>query len=60
MGLTAEFVFRRLDVNENKAITVAEFQRSPGMQDKTKAGEAVNRLDRDGNGTLSWGEFETA
>lgn len=60
MGLTAEFVFRRLDVNEDKAVTVTEFQRSPGMQDKTKVGEAVGRLDKDGNGTLTWEEFETA
>jgi Ca2+-binding EF-hand superfamily protein len=60
MGLTAEFVFKRLDVNVDKAITVIEFQRSPGMQDKTKAGEAVGRLDKDRNGTLSWQEFETA
>jgi len=60
MGLTAEFVFKRLDVNEDKVVTATEFQRSPGMQDKTKTGEAVGRIDKDGNGTLSWEEFETA
>ena len=60
MGLTAEFVFERLNVNEDKAITVIEFQRSPGMQDKTKAGEAVGRLNKDHNGTISWEEFESA
>ena len=60
MGMTAEFVFKRLDVNEDKVVTVAEFQRSPGMQDKAKAGEAVGRIDKDGNAALSWVEFETA
>jgi len=60
MDLTAEFVFKRLDVNEDKVVTATEFQRSPGMQDKAKADEAVGRIDKDGNGTLSWEEFETA
>jgi len=39
MGLTAEFVFNRLDVNEDKLVTVTEFRRSPGMDDEAKAGE---------------------
>jgi len=60
MGLTAEFVFNRLDVNEDKIVTVTEFRRSPGMDDEEKAGEAVSRIDKDGNGTLTWEEFETA
>jgi Ca2+-binding EF-hand superfamily protein len=60
MGLTAEFVFNRLDVNEDKLVTVTEFRRSPGMDDKAKAGEAVGQIDKDGNGTLSWKEFELA
>ena len=42
MGLTAEFVFKRLDVNEDKLITVTEFMRSPGMQDMAKAGEVAD------------------
>ncbi|MCP4260592.1 MAG: hypothetical protein GY774_24150 [Planctomycetes bacterium] len=60
MGLTAEFVFKRLDMNEDKLVTVAEFRRSPGMDDEAKAGEAVGRIDKDGNGTLTWEEFERA
>jgi len=60
MGLTAEFVFKRLDVNEDKLITVTEFMRSPGMQDMAKAREAVGRLDKSGDGKLSWKELETA
>jgi len=59
MGLTAEFVFKRLDVDEDKFITVTEFMRSPGMQDKVKASEAVGRLDKSGDGKLSWEELET-
>jgi len=59
MGLTAEFVFKRLDVDEDKLITVTEFMRSPGMQDKVKAGEAVGRLDKSGDGKLSWEELKT-
>ena len=60
MGLTAEFVFNRLDVDEDKLITVTEFMRSPGMQDKVKAGEAVGRIDTGGDGKLSWEELEVA
>jgi len=60
MGLTAEFVFSRLDVNEDKLVTIAEFRRSPGMGDEAKASEAVGRIDKDGNGTLTWEEFVTA
>lgn len=59
MGLTAEFVFNRLDVDEDKLITVTEFMRSPGMQDTEKAREAVGRLDKSGDGKLSWDELET-
>jgi hypothetical protein len=60
MGLTAEFVFNRLDVDEDKIVTVPEFRKSPGMQDESAAGEAVGRIDKDGNGTLSWQECEAA
>jgi len=60
MGLTAEFVFNRLDVNQDRLVTVTEFRRSPGMDNEAKAGEAMGRIDQDGNGTLTWMEFETA
>jgi hypothetical protein len=60
MGLTAQFVFNRLDVDEDKIVTVQEFTKSPGMQDESAAGEAVGRIDKDGDGTLSWQEFEAA
>jgi len=60
MGLTAEFVFNRLDVNKDKLITVTEFRHSPGMDEQAKAAEAVGRIDQDGNNTLTWQEFETA
>jgi len=59
IGLTAELVFKRLDVDEDKFITVTEFMRSPGMQDNAKASEAVGRLDKSGDGKLSWKELET-
>ncbi len=39
MGLTAEFVFKRLDVDEDKFVTAIEFMRSPGMDDEKKARE---------------------
>ena len=60
MGLTAEFVFKRLDVDEDKLVTVAEFMRSPGMQDLAKAREVVGRLDKSGDEKLSWKELEAA
>ncbi len=60
MGLTAEFVFKRLDVNEDKLITVTEFRRSPGMDDEAKASEVVGRLDKSGDNKLSWEELKTA
>lgn len=60
MGLTAEFVFKRLDVDEDKLVTVTEVMRSPRMQDMAKARETVERLDKSGDGTLSWEELETA
>jgi len=37
IGLTAEVVFERLDVSKDKSITVTEFQRGPGMQEKNKS-----------------------
>jgi len=60
MGLTAESVINRLDVDEDKIVTVQEFRKSPGMQDESAANEAVGRIDKDGDGTLSWQEFEAA
>ena len=60
MGLTAEFVFNRLDVDEDKIVTLQEFSASPGMQGESAADEAVGRIDKDGNGELSWKEFEAA
>jgi Ca2+-binding EF-hand superfamily protein len=60
MGLTAEFVFKRLDVDEDKLVTVTEFMRSPGMQDMAKAREVVGRLDKSGDGQLSWDELDAA
>ena len=60
MGLSAEFVFQRLDVNEDKLVSVAEFRRSPGMDDEAKSREAVDRLDKSGDGKLSWEELRTA
>ena len=60
MGLTAEGIFERLDADQNKAISVAEFARSPGIQDEKEAREAAGRIDTDGDGTLSWPEFAAA
>ncbi len=60
MGLTAEFVFKRLDVDEDKLVTVTEFTRSPGMQELAKAREVVLRLDKNGDEQLSWQELQTA
>lgn len=60
MGLTAEFVFKRLDVDEDKFVTAIEFMRSPGMDDEKKAREVVGRLDKSGDGKLSWDELEAA
>ena len=60
MGLTAEFVFRRLDSDQDKLVSITEFMRSPGMQDLTIATETVGRLDQSGDGKLSWEELETA
>ncbi|MFT5523482.1 MAG: Ca2+-binding EF-hand superfamily protein [Pirellulaceae bacterium] len=60
MGLTAAFVFKRLDVDEDKLVTAIEFTRSPGMQDIAKARETVQRLDNTGDGKLSWEELESA
>ena len=60
MGLNAEFVFNRLDVNKDKLVTVTEFRRSPGMDDEAKAREVVGRLDKTDDGKLSWEELKTA
>ena len=60
MGLSAEFVFDRLDVDKNKIVTAKEFSASPGMQNLAAAGMAVERIDKDGDSTLCWQEFEEA
>ena len=59
MGLTAKFIFNRLDVDEDRLITVTEFLRSPGMQDLAKAREVFERLDKSGDEKLSLQELET-
>ena len=60
MGLTAEWVFKRLDRDGNRKVTVTEFQQSPGIDDGTEAKEAVGRMDTNKDGTLSWEEFAAA
>jgi len=60
MGLTAELVFKRLDSNEDKSISAKEFAGSPGISSVDEAHGAVGRIDTNGNGTLSWQEFEKA
>ena len=57
MGLTAEFVFKRLDGNEDKIVTVPEYRKSPGMQNESAAAEAVGRIDKDGDGKVDKSEF---
>jgi Ca2+-binding EF-hand superfamily protein len=60
MGLTAEFVFKRLDVNEDGKIVVEEFEKSPAVRGEAQAREAVGKIDTSGDGVLAWEEFETA
>jgi Ca2+-binding EF-hand superfamily protein len=60
MGLNAEFVFKRLDVNEDGLVTAEEFRRSPGMDDTEKAAGTVARLDANGDGVLSREELQGA
>ena len=60
MGLTAEWVFKRLDADEDRKVTATEFQKSPGVRDATEAAEAVGRIDTNKDGTLSWEEFAAA
>ncbi len=60
MGLTAEFVFKRLDANQDGKITAEEFRKSPGMQSEDQARKVVGRIDTSGDGLLAWKEFETA
>ncbi len=60
MGMTAETVFARLDVDGDKTVTVKEFMRSPGMSDQAEARAAVGRIDTDGDGVLSWAELAKA
>jgi len=60
MGLTAEFVFGRLDTDKDGKVTVKEFGESPGIHGETEAREALGRIDTDGSGALSWAELEAA
>ena len=60
MGLTAEWVFKRLDADGDRKVTTTEFQQSPGIHDATEAAEAVGRMDTSKDGTLSWEEFAAA
>jgi hypothetical protein len=55
--ITAKGAFARLDADENGKVTAAEFQRSPGMTDLKKAAEVVTKVDQDGDGVLSFDEF---
>lgn len=58
MGLTADFVFKRLDDEEDQTVTVQEFRKSPGMQDEPAAREVVGRIDQNADGSLSWDELQ--
>ena len=60
MGLTAEWVFKRLDTDGDRTVTVAEFQQSSGIHDGAEAKDAVGRIDTNKDGTLSWEEFAAA
>jgi len=60
MGMTAEEVFGRLDVDGDKKVTVEEFMRSPGMNDLAEARAAVGRIDTNDDGVLSWAELAKA
>ncbi len=60
MGLTAESIFNRLDVNEDRKVSAGEFAQGPGIRDAEEARQAVGRIDTDEDGTLSWKEFEAA
>lgn len=55
--ITARQAFARLDVDQDKKVTAREFQRSPGMSDEEKAKQIVKRVDRNGDGSLSFEEF---
>lgn len=45
--------------DKNGKVTATEFQKSPGMADPEKARQTVTKIDRDGDGTLSFREFNT-
>ena len=60
MGMTAEKVFARLDVDGNETVTVEEFMWSPGMSDLAEARAAVGRIDTNDDGVLSWAELAKA
>ncbi|MGK0185972.1 MAG: Ca2+-binding EF-hand superfamily protein [Verrucomicrobiales bacterium] len=56
--ITAKQAFARLDVNTDGKVTATEFQRSPGMGDAAKALTVVQKVDQDGDGNLSFIEFD--
>ena len=55
--ITAKQAFARLDINMDGKVTATEFQKSPGMGDSQKAMAVVQKLDQDGDGNLSFIEF---
>jgi Ca2+-binding EF-hand superfamily protein len=57
--ITAARAYARLDVDKNGKVTATEFQKSPGMAGPEKARQTVAKIDRDGDGTLSFREFNT-
>ncbi len=56
MGLTAEIVFNRLDLDESRTVTVKEFSASPGMQQMAQATNTVTRRWHDADCSIYIGE----
>ncbi len=55
--ITAKQAYARLDGDKNGKVTATEFQKSPGMSDPEKAKQTVAKVDSNGDGTLSFDEF---
>ncbi len=55
--VSGEFIFKRLDVDGDEKLTVAEFSKSPGIESLEKAGEIVARIDQNKDGQLARAEF---